>query len=215
MRLFQSRWEKLLTPFQVDLSVSQRIFGELASAYATLGRFYHTLQHIEQVLETIENLKLVATDLSVIQLAAWFHDVVYEPKAQDNEEKSAEYAEVALNELSIPLATIARVKTLILSTKTHQAPPHDIDCQIMLDADLAILGAAASEYREYAQGIRQEYAWVTDEVYRWGRKQVLDKFLQRRRIYYTRELLVTLEERARDNLQREIRDLGESLSQFG
>lgn len=212
--ILKYKWQKLLEPFPVKLSVSQRIFGDLVSAYSTVGRFYHTLEHINHVLETLEDLKLVAIDFSVIQLAAWFHDVIYDPKSQDNEDKSAEYAEVVLTELAIPWATIARVKTLILSTKTHQSPPDDIDCQILLDADLAILGAAESEYREYAQGIRQEYAWVTDEEYRWGRKQVLDKFLQRNRIYYTSELFLALEKRARDNLEGEIGDLGACVSQF-
>lgn len=212
--ILKYKWQKLLEPFMVELSVSQRIFSDLVTAYSTVGRFYHTLQHIHHVLETMEDLKLVAIDFSVIQLAAWFHDVIYDPKSQDNEEKSAEYAEVVLTELAIPLATIARVKTIILSTKTHQSPPDDIDCQILLDADLAILGAAASKYKAYSRAIRQEYSWVPDREYRWGRKQVLDRFLQRNRIYYTSELFLALEERARDNLQGEIRDLGGSFSIF-
>ncbi len=212
--ILKYKWQKLLEPFMVELSVSQQIFFNLVTAYSTVDRFYHTLQHIQQVLETLEALELVALDFSVIQLAAWFHDVIYDPKSQDNEDKSAAYAEVALTELAIPLATIARVKTLILSTKTHQSPPDDIDCQILLDADLAILGAAESEYKAYSMAIRQEYSWVPDGEYRWGRKQVLDKFLQRNRIYYTSELFLALEERARDNLQGEIRDLGGSISIF-
>ena len=85
---------------------------------------------------------------------------------------------------------------------------------VLLDADLAILGAAASEYKAYSRAIRQEYSWVPDREYRWGRKQVLDRFLQRNRIYYTSELFLALEERARDNLQGEIRDLGGSFSIF-
>lgn len=214
IEILKYKWQKLLEPFRVELSVSQRIFCDLIAAYSTVGRFYHTIQHIHYFLETLEGMELVAIDFSVIQLAAWFHDVIYDPKYQDNEEKSAEYAEVALTELSIPLATIARVKTLILSTKTHQSPPDDIDCQILLDADLAILGAAESEYKAYSMAIRQEYSWVPEREYRWRRKQVLDKFLQRNRIYYTSELFLALEERARHNLQGEIRDLGGSISIF-
>ncbi|MCP2728830.1 HD domain-containing protein [Limnofasciculus baicalensis] len=212
--ILKYKWQKLLEPFMVELSVSQQIFCDLVAAYSTVGRFYHTIEHIHQVLETLEDLKLVAIDFSVIQLAAWFHDVIYDPKSQDNEEKSAEYAEVVLTELAIPLATIVRVKTLILSTKTHQSPLDDIDCQILLDADLAILGAAKSEYKAYSRAIRQEYSWVPDREYRWGRKQVLDKFLQRNKIYYTSELFLALEKRARHNLEEEIGDLGACVSQF-
>jgi predicted metal-dependent HD superfamily phosphohydrolase len=60
-------------------------------------------------------------------------------RANDNEEKSAEYAATALNQLKLAISTVQRVKNLILSTRTHQTHPTDIDCQILLDADLAIL----------------------------------------------------------------------------
>jgi predicted metal-dependent HD superfamily phosphohydrolase len=142
-----------------------------------------------------------------IQLAAWFHDVIYDSKAKDNEEKSAEYAAARLTSLEIPNNTVQSVQNLILHTKNHQAPPADIDSQILLDADLAILGASELEYKTYAQGIRQEYAWVADEVYRVRRRQVLQNLLQRETIYFTHQLFVKLESRARLNLQAEIATL--------
>ena len=109
--------------------------------------------------------------------------------------------------MGIPINTVECVKNLILNTKNHQAPSTDIDSQILLDADLAILGTSELEYKTYAQGIRQEYAWVADELYRVGRIQILQKFLQRERIYFTPQLFVKLEARARLNLQAEIATL--------
>ena len=109
--------------------------------------------------------------------------------------------------MGIPINTVECVQNLILNTKNHQAPPADIDSQILLDADLAILGASELEYKTYAQGIRQEYAWVADELYRVGRRQVLQNFLQRDRIYLTPQLFGKLEARARLNLQAEIATL--------
>jgi len=106
--------------------------------------------------------------------------------------------------LGIPINTVECVKNLILHTKNHQAPSTDIDSQILLDADLAILGASELEYKTYAQGIRQEYAWVADELYRMSRIQVLQIFLQRERIYLTPQLFGKLEAKARLNLQAEI-----------
>jgi len=201
----------LLQPFQVSPRFSQKVFLDLVRAYSTVGRFYHTLEHIQLVLKVIEEIRrqstpqtLLVINLPAIQLAAWFHDVIYDSKSKDNEEKSAEYAAATLTRLGIPINTVECVKNLILHTKNHQAPSTDIDSQILLDADLAILGASELEYKTYAQGIRQEYAWVADELYRMIRIQVLQIFLQRERIYLTPQLFGKLEAKARLNLQAEI-----------
>lgn len=103
-------------------------------------------------------LQIYIQDLASVQLAAWFHDIVYDTHIRDNEEKSADYAVDMLNTLAIPANTFTKVKNLIMATKNHQA--HDIDSQVLLDADLAILAAESVEYQKYAQAIRQEYAWV-------------------------------------------------------
>lgn len=197
-------WESLLQPFQINPRVTQKVFYDLVAAYSSVGRFYHTLEHIQHILQTIEQMRSLAINFPAIQLAAWFHDVIYDPRAKDNEEKSAEYAVASLNQFEISVTTVEYVKTLILNTKTHQAPPNDIDSKILLDSDLAILGASELEYRAYAKAIRQEYSWVSDELYHVARKQVLQNFLRRKRIYFTEQLFLGLEVRARGNLQAEI-----------
>jgi predicted metal-dependent HD superfamily phosphohydrolase len=200
----KSSWENLLQALRVEPGLGQEVFFELVTAYSSADRFYHNLEHICQVLETSEQMHSLSMNLPLIQFAAWFHDVIYDPKSKNNEEKSAEYAEAALNSLKIPKTKIETVTNLILSTKTHQALPTDIDSQILVDADLAILGSSESEYRAYAQAIRQEYSWIPDTDYRVGRKQVLQIFLQREKIYLTHQLFTTLEDKARQNLQAEV-----------
>ncbi len=54
------------------------------------------------------------------------------------------------------------------------------------------------------QAIRQEYDWIADKLYRIDRKQVLQNFLQRARIYFTNQLIESLEVRARRNIQAKI-----------
>lgn len=80
--------------------------------------------------------------------------------------------------------------------------------EIFLDLDLAILGAASSEYDEYAAQIRKEYiihySW---EDYRAGRKAVLRGFLTRQRLYFTDYFHRLYEIEARHNIQREIDSL--------
>lgn len=210
------RWENLLNPFPVEPTISQIAFLELVTVYSSVDRFYHTLQHIQQVLKTIDEIQKQTSqlaaqtiDFSAIQLAAWFHDVIYEPQGKDNEEKSAVYAKTRLTQFNLPTNIIELVQSLILSTKHHHASSTDLHTQIILDADLAILGTSKREYQAYSQGIRQEYSWLNDKLYTWKRQQVLQQFLQRPRIYSTQQMFIKLESRARLNLQAEILDLSQ------
>ncbi|HTK08820.1 MAG TPA: hypothetical protein VL485_16740 [Ktedonobacteraceae bacterium] len=207
MHHLQHSWEQLLQTFGVEQGKAQAPFTGLVNAYSSPDRVYHTLEHVQTVLEWIARLRGLATDLPALQLAAWFHDVVYDPRATDNEEQSALYAQSVLSGLAVPERTVQAVARMILSTKTHWIEESERDCQILLDADLAILGATVQDYDRYARAIRQEYAWVPEAAYRTGRGQVLRTFLQRDRIYWTEPMYAALEGQARENIQREIASL--------
>jgi predicted metal-dependent HD superfamily phosphohydrolase len=199
-------WNDLLLGWGVDPTQAERTFEEVARAYSGPGRYYHTLDHVMDVLATVEDLAARAKNLSAVKLAAWLHDVIYDSRASDNEERSAGYAEWLCEALGIPQDR--RVAALIRATKTHEAGG-DADAQVLLDADLAILGACEPAYQEYAGKIRQEYAWVPEPDYRRGRRAVLEGFLARPRIYH---FLEPLEEPARRNLAAEIGRLGVVIS---
>jgi predicted metal-dependent HD superfamily phosphohydrolase len=189
--------------FQVDRTLASTALAELVQAYTQPDRYYHNLHHIQQVLSTIERLQ-PQKDSAAILLAAWFHDVVYDPQAKDNEEKSAAFANHWLGRLDVPSETIATVTRLILNTQRHQCDAGDLASQILLDADLAILGADFSEYRRYARAIRQEYCWLSESEYLAGRRRVLEQFLQRDRLYFTPTMFEAVESAARQNLRSEI-----------
>jgi predicted metal-dependent HD superfamily phosphohydrolase len=149
-------------------------------------------------------------DSSAVQLAIWFHDAVYDPRAKDNEAKSAELAATLLHPLGVPAGTIDRVANLVKAT-AHLASaeaPAERDAAVLLDADLAILGAAEERYRRYAADIRKEYGFVSDADYRKGRAAVLKLFLGRPRIFHTPVMFEEGEARARANLAAELKELG-------
>lgn len=194
----RNRWRDLLRSWDVDSIAIDQAFDDVCQAYAGPGRFYHTLSHALDVAATVESLGLHARNLNAVRLAAWLHDVIYDSRASDNEERSALYAEWLCDKLSIPEGHLAAA--LILKTKSHDAGD-DLDAKVLLDADLAILGADEETYHNYAENIRREYAWVPEPEYRTGRRRVLEAFLARPSIYY---LLRHLEEPARLNLAAEI-----------
>ena len=194
----RERWHNLLRSWNVDPIQADQRFDGVLWAYAGPHRRYHTFDHVLAVLNTVDSLASCAENLNAVKLAAWLHDVIYDSKASDNEDRSAEYAEQLCKELAIPEGH--RVAALIQKTKTHDAGD-DVDAQVLLDADLAILGASESDYHAYAANIRREYAWVPEPDYRKGRRQVLERFLTRPRIFH---FLSHLEEPARRNLVAEV-----------
>jgi predicted metal-dependent HD superfamily phosphohydrolase len=198
------RWWELAGGFGVAEEAAEDAFADLAARYSDPPRSYHTLRHVSEVLDTIDGLRDQARDLAAVRLAAWFHDAVYDTRARDNEERSAELAGEVLHGLHVPGGTIAAVSGLILLTASHRAEPSDRDGQVLLDADLAVLGSPPERYTAYSRAIRQEYAWVPEEQYRSGRKQVLEGFLRRERIYHLEPMHAAHEEPARRNLAAEI-----------
>jgi predicted metal-dependent HD superfamily phosphohydrolase len=199
----EADWLKLVGLWGCPTEAGRRTFADLAARYAEPARHYHNLDHVRAVLEAIIFLDRRADDQPALRFAAWFHDAVYDPRAGDNEEKSASLAENVLDSLEVPKAVRSETARLILLTKTHLAGADDLAGQVLVDADLAILGAAEEAYDCYAGAIRREYAWVSEEQYRTGRCQVLERFLQRPRIYATKEAFERWEEQARRNLRRE------------
>lgn len=209
MELFE-RWQHTIQGFGVDEQLAKQAFTVLVEAYSSCDRYYHTLKHIHQVLSTIDILQTYTKNLAAVQLAAWFHDVIYDTQAKDNEERSAEYACDLLSSLDINQSVITSINSIIMNTKYHQAATDDYDSQVLLDADLAILAANPIQYQEYAQAIRQEYAWLPEADYIEGRRQVLERFLQRQRIYFIPLMFDVAEQFARSNLQTEIQTLLDS-----
>jgi predicted metal-dependent HD superfamily phosphohydrolase len=182
-----------------------RIFNLLITTYTEPDRHYHNLNHIYHVLTTIDRFAVELKNPLAVLLAAWCHDVVYDPRSADNEVQSARFATEILTDIGESIDLIDRVHQLILATAGHQIHTEDTDRCIFLDADLAILGAAPAQYQSYQRSIRREYSWVSDDAYKAGRIRVLETFLQRDRLYHTTLLFDELESIARLNMNQEIK----------
>jgi predicted metal-dependent HD superfamily phosphohydrolase len=201
-------WQSLLVCFNVGPDMARQAFDQLADRYAEPWRHYHTLEHIASMIDELEKAAsaVAIPNMHPLLFAAYFHDIIYDPRAADNEERSADHADTALSLLGVPASTIAAVRAPILKTKRHVTEPDDVAGQLFLDADLAILGASASEYDRYAAQIRQEYAWVPEPAYRAGRRKVLEGFLARPQLFCTAPFRER-ESVARQNLACEIINL--------
>ena len=181
----------------------EALLQALVVRYSEPHRHYHTLAHLDACLRHLSDLRGLATHADEVALALWFHDAIYDIGAADNERSSADWAARALRSASVEAAVAHRVVALIMVTR-HEVAPRTADEQVMLDVDLAILGARAEVFDGYEDQVRAEYHAVSEPLFRANRRRILQGFLARERIYHTAEFHGLFEAQARRNLARSI-----------
>jgi predicted metal-dependent HD superfamily phosphohydrolase len=159
----------------------QDVGRRLLARWQEPHRHYHTADHLAAVLRHLTDLE----GKEPVRLAAWFHDAIYWPDRQDNEERSARLAQRTLSLLDIDPSTSADVARLVRLTVTHDPRPEDDDGAVLCDADLAILAAPPPDYERYTEAIRAEYAHLDDATFTAGRRAVLERLLGRRQLFHT------------------------------
>ena len=203
MSVTLASWQRLWGELGAKV-VNGGLMNQLVAAYSERHRHYHTLQHLRECLVQFDAAAMLARRPAEVELAIWFHDAVYDPQRSDNEERSADWARDSVLAAGCGADMANRVAALVLATKSHVAPADDADTALLLDVDLAILGAAPARFDEYERQIRAEYAHVPEAEFRVGRARVLQEFLVRDRLYITDVFHDALEARARTNLQRSL-----------
>jgi predicted metal-dependent HD superfamily phosphohydrolase len=195
---WQAVWRELGAATVDDL-----LFHQLVASYSEPHRKYHTVQHLDECLAHLDEVRSEAERAGEVELALWFHDAIYDTLRKDNEKRSAEWARESALAGGLSNEQANRVYALILVTM-HDALAAGRDAAVLVDVDLSILGAETARFDEYERQIREEYSWVPGPLYRKSRRQILRGFLERERIYSTEYFLARHETRARENLTRSL-----------
>jgi predicted metal-dependent HD superfamily phosphohydrolase len=203
MSLLKDRFTELVLFYGNNELKAQDYRQIIEKKYSEKGRFYHTMDHINDMFLHVKENRSCIIDYDSVVFAVIWHDIIYNPLKKDNEERSAEFAEICLNDLNIPEFKIKKCCELILASKHHKQS-NDNDTNFFNDADLVILGRDEEIYNSYAQNIRKEYKMIPKLIYNKGRKKVLENYLNMQRIYKTEYNYFKYERQARTNLRREI-----------
>ncbi|MEZ5295319.1 MAG: hypothetical protein R2697_03295 [Ilumatobacteraceae bacterium] len=157
---------------------------------------------------------VVDGDLDTAVAAVFFHDVVYDPTANDNEATSASMARRALTDLGWPPGPNRPRRS---DDRRPPNPTHagdDLATCVMLAADLGVLAAEPSPYGDYVRNVRKEYRHLDDAAWTAGRSSFVRSMLDRSAIFPVPLRLNAWERRARANLTAELAAMG-SLSDGG
>lgn len=197
MSILSIRWQQ--TCQQLSITADPVLFDFIVSQYSEPHRHYHTLQHLSECFYYFDLVKAQANNAAAIEMAIWFHDIIYNVKANNNEVRSAQLAMDYLAPYNLPHTILTSIYQLIQVTD-HKQQVKNLDEQIIVDVDLAILGASSVRFAEYQQQIRSEYSWVPYFLYKTKRKQILTTFLNQQPLYHTPKLATLLAKQASLNL---------------
>lgn len=188
------------------------VLADLRNRYAEPQRRYHTWAHIEALLGWFALRRDHLHDPAAVELAILFHDAVYDPARSDNEAQSAQL----LRDADLPNVsddTRLRAIRMVEATAAHSladnlAANDQDDMAEFLDMDLSILGAASAVFDRYERAIRDEYAFVPEDLFRAARRGILERFLERPTLYFSDWGRDRFEARARSNVAASIVALG-------
>ncbi len=200
------RWDAALDAVGAHRGDRLAVFADLVERHGDPQRHHHDFDHASGVVDVVLGLHSPGDDWASAVLAAWFHDAVYDPRAPRgaNEGGSAVLAMEALTGLGAALTAVGSVCRLICLTVDHRPGPGDRGGAVLCDADLSVLGADAERYQTYVADVRAEYAHVSDEGWRSGRRTVLRGFLDRPSVFHTHAGRDRWEAQARTNISEEL-----------
>ncbi len=187
------------------------------TAYQSPGRHYHSWQHILNCLAEFK--RTTFDEPRAVLLALLFHDAIYVAGRRDNERESADLAARLMQDSSdlSPREREAVVEMILLTASHHVASLPSEDAKKFLDIDLSILGAEWPIYEAYARGVRREFcpSVVGNFKFCLGRRKFLQSVLHQPQIFLTPAMRQRGEQRARENIAREIAELAQELGWMG
>ena len=196
---FHSLWQRCLVEGAADSSAA--IHQRLVNGYNEPLRRYHTLAHIDHCLSMFDHCKSLASNPDALEIAVWFHDVIFEPGKSDNEARSAELYE----ELSAGVQADefrALVGRLIMATLHNECSLDDNDAGYMVDIDLSSFGLPWKDFLRDSRRLREESVQLSDADYFRKQGEFRSCLLARPRFYQTDFFRQRYEQQARDNLAK-------------
>lgn len=184
----------------------EQAFEQIVSRYRS-GRYYHTIDHVTEMLQTADRVMPDRPLSPECVVAVFMHDVVYDPERDDNETRSADLAKQMLADA--PPDSVERIASFIEATQSHEAD--DPDSRLIIDLDLAPLGAPHDIFEANVKKLIEEFHHIPTRTFLLGQAGYLKRFLNRPTIYYTKPFQDEFEERARANIQRFIDTHGDGL----
>lgn len=125
---------------------------------------FHSFNHTKNVVQAIQEIGMHSgmndSEMEILELAGWFHDLGYTTTTKNHEDKSAEIAKEFLTAKKYAPENTSQVIGCILATKMPQNPKNKLE-EVICDADLVHLGK--EEYLEISELLQEELEQILDK----------------------------------------------------
>ena len=195
---FIALWGRCLVEGQE--SDAHAVYEQVLTHYQEPHRRYHTPEHIEHCLRQHDLAVAQMDDADAVEMAIWFHDVIYDVPTDNNERLSAEMFTRLAGQCMHPEFRQA-VHDMILTTQHPQIPTKN-DEKFLVDVDLSSFGLPWEEMRRDSDNVRQEFLETSDENFYAGHIRFMRALLERPAFFATEFFRNRYEQRARSNIAR-------------
>lgn len=166
-------------PFQryrnlLNTYIDQRSIPVLWDNWNQHGRYYHTVEHLKELVADIERWRhrLTRAEFEQLVLAAFFHDAIYDPKKpESNEDESIKFFRRAYIGKDQRFDLVDKA---IECTK-HRKRPLDFPLKIFWESDNKVFRLPYLKFQDYEKKIRKEYSHVPWDIYKNARIEFLEK----------------------------------------
>ncbi|WP_426417758.1 HD domain-containing protein [Aestuariirhabdus sp. LZHN29] len=196
---FTRLWNSL---FGIDAKTpAENAWREIAHYYALKDRFYHTGEHITFCLQQFDEACTHLEAAREVEMALWFHDIIYQMDSEKNEADSADFFCQLVGDKQNCLKARDRIASLIMDT-THKSAPASIDGRYLADVDISSLARPWEEFLQDSLNVRKESPHLSDVDYKAGQRKFFQSLLNRPHVFYTQYFRQHSEQQARDNLEK-------------
>jgi pantetheine-phosphate adenylyltransferase len=165
---------------------SKGVLDDILKRWNEPHRFWHNLDHLKFLLNKIDNHflndyegKLYYTDTyKSLIIAAYLHDVIYNPKTNNNENMSIEYLIDNINKSVLGKFIISQTISIIESTRGRKYPVGDFEKLFWYFDNDIIINGTIEELIDYENKIFKEFQFVDYNIYKEKRIEFLESNIE-------------------------------------
>ncbi len=99
--MFEHLFKNQIATVSEEKAFIEDFWHELKRNYSKYGRHYHTLNHLDNLISELTLVKESISDWQLLVFSIAYHDAIYNPLKNDNEDRSAKLAYSRLSQLRI------------------------------------------------------------------------------------------------------------------